>query len=188
MTTRGNGSPPASAHHRILLLTHQHSRFSKTAKYPNSAHHLLSIGKNLFFEMIHRSLLMNSSHISYKSCTTYIIGHTLDYSLPKTTLATHFAPVARSQGPMNDQLSAQQRRRFIRETTTTHFALNIYQKTTPSQHTSCGIFIFKTTLKGLFIQRIKLLLLVENIEGGYRIQLRPKSFYILKSCYSHFHR
>ena len=104
--------------------------------------------------MIHRALLMNSSHISYKSCTTYIMHWTYP-GLPKTTLAIHFAPVARSQGPMNDQLSAQQRRRFIQETTTTHFALNIYQKTTPSQHTSCGIFIFKTTSKGLFIQRKK---------------------------------
>ena len=83
MTTRGNGSPPASAHHRILLLTHQHSRFSKTAKYPNSAHHLLSIGKNLFFEMIHRSLLMNSSYITYKSCTTYIMHWTYP-GLPST--------------------------------------------------------------------------------------------------------
>ena len=59
---------------------------------------------------------------------------------------------------MNDQLSAQQRRRFIQETTTTHFALNIYQKTTfISQLTSCGIFIFKTTSKGLFILRISLM-------------------------------
>ena len=92
--------------------------------------------------------LYTGLYFSYKSCTTYIIGHTPKYPLPKTTLATHFAPVARSQGPMNDQLSAQQRRRFIQETTTTHFALNIYQKTTfISQLTSCGIFIFKTTLK-----------------------------------------
>ena len=119
--------------------------------------------------MIHRALLMNSSHISYKSCTTYIIGHTLNYPLPKTTLATHFAPVARSQGPMNDQLSAQQRRRFIQETTTTHFALNIYQKATSSQNTSCGIFIFKTTSTGLFMKKRNCCLSQETLKGvtGY---------------------
>ena len=156
MTTRGNGSPPASAHHRILLLTHQHSRFSKTAKYPNSAHHLLSIGKNLFFEMIHRSLLMNSSYITYKSCTTYIMHWTYP-GLPSTKnyISNTSCPCSAQPGADERPALAQQRRRFIQETTTTHFALNIYQKTTPSQNTSCGIFIFKTTLKGLFIQRKK---------------------------------